>query len=48
MLRDAGVSESEISLAKKRLEKLGLMRAAAEFDDALARKVTIAALPTKS
>lgn len=45
MLRDAGVSESESGLAKERLEKFGLMRAAAELDDALARKVTIAGTP---
>jgi 5,10-methylenetetrahydromethanopterin reductase len=45
MLRHAGVSEPEIILARDRLEKLGLAGAAAELDDALARKVTIAGTP---
>ena len=45
MLRHAGVTESEIGCAKERLEKLGLVRAAAELDDALTRKVTIAGTP---
>jgi len=45
MLRHAGVSEPEISLARDRLEKFGLAGAAAELDDALTRKVTIAGTP---
>jgi 5,10-methylenetetrahydromethanopterin reductase len=45
MLRHAGVTESEIGRAKEGLEKLGLVRAAAELDDALTRKVTIAGTP---
>jgi 5,10-methylenetetrahydromethanopterin reductase len=45
MLSHAGVTAEEISVVKEKVEKLGLVRGAAELDDALVRKVTIAGTP---
>jgi 5,10-methylenetetrahydromethanopterin reductase len=45
MLRHAGVTEEEMSVVRDKIEKHGLVKAAAELDDALVRKVTIAGTP---
>ena len=45
MLRHAGVTEQEISLVKEKVQRLGVEKAAAELDDAVVRKVTIAGTP---
>jgi 5,10-methylenetetrahydromethanopterin reductase len=45
MLRRAGVTEAEISLVKEKAQRLGVEKAAAELDDAVVRKVTIAGRP---
>jgi alkanesulfonate monooxygenase SsuD/methylene tetrahydromethanopterin reductase-like flavin-dependent oxidoreductase (luciferase family) len=45
MLRHAGVTEEEIGVLRHEIERHGLVKAAAELDDALVRKVTIAGTP---
>ncbi len=45
MLRHAGVTEAEINLVKEKVQRLGVAKAAAEIDDAVVRKVTIAGRP---
>lgn len=45
MLRHAGMSEEEVSLVKRSVERLGWLEAASALDDELVRKVTIAGTP---
>jgi 5,10-methylenetetrahydromethanopterin reductase len=45
MLRHAGVTEAEINRVKEKVQRLGVAQAAAEIDDAVVRKVTIAGRP---
>jgi len=45
MLQYAGVSEEEVSGVKESVERVGLLKAASDLDDELARKVTIAGTP---
>jgi len=47
MLRHAGVTAEEISVVKEKVERLGVVRAAAEIDDAVVHKVTIAGTPAQ-
>ncbi|MSP39336.1 MAG: LLM class flavin-dependent oxidoreductase [Deltaproteobacteria bacterium] len=45
MLRHAGVTAAEIAAVREKVETLGVAKAAAELDDDLVRKVTIAGTP---
>ena len=45
MLRHAGVTAAEISAVKEKVDRVGVVKAAAEVDDAVVRKVTIAGTP---
>ena len=45
MLRHAGVTAAEIGAVRAQVERLGVAQAAAELDDDLVRKVTIAGTP---
>jgi 5,10-methylenetetrahydromethanopterin reductase len=47
MLRHAGVTAEEINVAKEKVERLGVVKAAAEIDDAVVRKVAIAGTPAQ-
>jgi 5,10-methylenetetrahydromethanopterin reductase len=47
MLFHAGVTAEEISAVKEKVERVGLAKAAAEVDDAVVRKVTIAGTPAQ-
>jgi 5,10-methylenetetrahydromethanopterin reductase len=45
MLRHAGVTAEEINVVKEKVERVGVVKAAAEVDDAVVRKVAIAGTP---
>jgi 5,10-methylenetetrahydromethanopterin reductase len=47
MLRHAGVTAEEIRAVKEKVERVGVVKAAAEVDDAIVRKVTIAGTPAQ-
>ena len=42
MLRHAGVTAEEINAVKEKVERMGVVKAAVEVDDAVVRKVAIA------
>jgi 5,10-methylenetetrahydromethanopterin reductase len=48
MLRHAGVTEEEIAVLREKIERFGSVKAAAELDDALVRKVAIAGTPEQA
>jgi 5,10-methylenetetrahydromethanopterin reductase len=45
MLRHAGVTEGEVAAVRDKIERLGLVKGAAELDDTLVHKVTVAGTP---
>jgi 5,10-methylenetetrahydromethanopterin reductase len=47
MLRQAGVTAEEIGVVKEKVERLGVVKAAAEVDDSVVRKVAIAGTPAQ-
>jgi len=47
MLRHAGVTAAEISAVKEKVDRVGVVKAAVEVDDAVVRKVTIAGTPAQ-
>lgn len=47
MLQHAGVTAEEISAVKENVERVDVVRAAVEVDDAVVRKVTIAGTPAQ-
>jgi 5,10-methylenetetrahydromethanopterin reductase len=47
MLRHAGVTAAEISAVKEKVDRVGVVKAAAEVDDAVVRKVSIAGTPAQ-
>ena len=45
MLRHAGVTAEEINVVKEKVERVGVVKAAVEVDDAVVRKVAVAGTP---
>ena len=45
MLRHAGVTAEEINVVKEKVERVGVVKAAVEGDEAVVRKVVVAGTP---